>query len=56
MNSNLKSVAHERNSRYLKGLGVTPQNQTCIRDTGQMQSIAGPVHASAVWTDENKNK
>ena len=31
-------------------------HQTCIRDTGQMQSIAGPVHASAVWTDENKNK
>ena len=23
-------------------------HQTCIRDTGQMQSIAGPVHASAV--------
>ena len=21
-----------------------------------MQSIAGPVNASAVWTDENKNK
>ena len=23
-------------------------HQTCIRNTGQMQSIAGPVHASAV--------
>ena len=23
-------------------------HQTCIRDTGQMQSIAGPVHAPAV--------
>ena len=31
-------------------------HQTCIRNTGQMQSTAGPVHASAVWTDENKNK
>ena len=31
-------------------------HQTCIRNTGNMQSIAGPVHASAVWTDENKNK
>ena len=25
--------------------------QTCIRNTGHMQSIAGPVIASAVWTD-----
>ena len=31
-------------------------HQTCIRNTGHMQSIAGPVHASAVWTDENENK
>ena len=23
-------------------------HQTCIRNTGHMQSIAGPVHASAV--------
>ena len=30
-------------------------HQTCIRNTGQMQSIAGPVHASAVGTDEYKN-
>ena len=32
-------------------------HQTCIWNTGHMQSIAGPVHASAVWTDEKqKNK
>ena len=31
-------------------------HQTCKRNTGHMQSIADPVHASAVWTDENKNK
>ena len=31
-------------------------HQACIRNTGHMQSIAGPVHASAVQTDENKNK
>ena len=31
-------------------------HQTCIWNTGHMQSIAGPVHASAVWTDENKRK
>ena len=30
--------------------------QTCIWNTGHMQSIAGPVHASAVWTDEKKKK
>ena len=29
-------------------------HQTCIWNTGHMQSIAGPVHASAVWTDEMK--
>ena len=29
-------------------------HQTCIWNTGYMQSIAGPVHASAVWTDEKK--
>ena len=29
--------------------------QTCIWNTGHMQSIAGPVHASAVWTDEKNN-
>ena len=29
-------------------------HQTCIWNTGHMQSIAGPVHASAVWTDEKK--
>ena len=26
--------------------------QTCIWNTDHMQSIAGPVLASAVWTDE----
>ena len=31
-------------------------HQTCIWNTGHMQSIAGPVHASAVWTDEDKKK
>ena len=31
-------------------------HQTCIWNTGHMQSIAGPVHASAVWTDEKNNK
>ena len=32
-------------------------HQTCIWNTGHMQSIASPVHASAVWTDEKiKNK
>ena len=31
-------------------------HQTCMWNTGQMQSNAGPVHASAVWTDENKKK
>ena len=31
-------------------------HQTCIWNTGHMQSIAGPVHASAVWTDEKKKK
>ena len=30
--------------------------QTCIWNTGHMQSIAGPVHASAMWTDEKKKK
>ena len=30
-------------------------HQTCIWNTGHMQSIAGPVHSSAVWTDEKKN-
>ena len=29
-------------------------HQTCIWNTGHMQNIAGPVHASAMWTDENK--
>ena len=29
-------------------------HQTCIWNTGHMQSIASPVHASAVWTDEKK--
>ena len=28
--------------------------QICIWNTGQMQSNAGPVHASAVWTNEKK--
>ena len=31
-------------------------HQTCIWNTGHMQSIAGPVHASAVWTDEKKKR
>ena len=33
-------------------------HQTFIWNTGHMQSIAGPVLASAVWTDEKikKNK
>ena len=31
-------------------------HQICIWNTGHMQSIAGPVHASAVWTDEKKTK
>ena len=31
-------------------------HQTCIWNTSHMQSIAGPVHASAVWTDEKKTK
>ena len=31
-------------------------HQTCIWNTGHMQSTAGPVHASAVWTDEKKKK
>ena len=31
-------------------------HQTSIWNTGHMQSIAGPVHASAVWTDEKKKK
>ena len=29
-------------------------HQTCIWNTDHMQSIAGPLHASAVWTDEKK--
>ena len=29
-------------------------HQTCIWSTGHMQSIAGPVLTSAVWTDEKK--
>ena len=29
-------------------------HQTCIWNTSHMQSIAGPVLASAVWTDEKK--
>ena len=37
-----------------------PQNAsdlyTCIWNTGHMQSIAGPVHASAVWTEEKRKK
>ena len=32
-----------------------PQNASDLY-TGHMQSIAGPVHASAVWTDEKKKK
>ena len=28
---------------------------TCIWNTGNMQSIVGPVHASAVWTDKKNN-
>ena len=31
-------------------------HQTCIWNTGRMQSIAGPVHASAVWTDGKKKE
>ena len=31
-------------------------HQTCIWNTGQMQIIAGPVLASAMWTDKKKNK
>ena len=31
-------------------------HQTCIWNTGHMQSIAGPVHTSAVWTDEKKKQ
>ena len=31
-------------------------HQTCIWNTGHMQSIAGSVHATAVWTAENKKK
>ena len=31
-------------------------HQNGIQNTGHMQSIAGPVHASAVWTDENKKQ
>ena len=31
-------------------------HQTCIRNTGHMQSTAGLVHAPAVWTDENKKQ
>ena len=31
-------------------------HQICIWNTGHMQSIAGPLHASAVWTDEIKQK
>ena len=31
-------------------------HQTCIWNTGHMQSIAGPVHAPAVWTDKKKKK
>ena len=31
-------------------------HQTCIWNTDHMQSIAGPVHTSAVWTDENQKK
>ena len=27
-------------------------HQICIWNTGRMQSIAGPVHASVVWTDK----
>ena len=29
---------------------------TCIWNTGHMQRIAGPVHASVVWTDERKKQ
>ena len=29
-------------------------HQTCIWNTGHMQSIAGPVRTSAVWTDKKK--
>ena len=31
-------------------------HQIWMWNTGHMQSIAGPVHASAVWTDEKKKK
>ena len=31
-------------------------HQTCIWNTVHMQSIAGPILASSVWTDEKKNK
>ena len=31
-------------------------HQTGIWNTGHRQSIAGPVHASAVWTDKKKKK
>ena len=30
-------------------------HQPCIWNTGHVQSIAGPVHALTVWTDEKKN-
>ena len=33
---------------------VLKMHQICIWNPGHMQSIAGPVHASAVWTDEKK--
>ena len=33
---------------------ASKMHQTCIWNTGHMQSIAGPVLASAVWTDEKK--
>ena len=35
---------------------ASKMHQTCIWNTGHMQSIAGPVLASAVWTDEKKKK
>ena len=31
-------------------------HQICIWNTGHMQSIAGPVHASVMWTDKKKKK
>ena len=31
-------------------------HQTCIRNTGQMQSIAGPVHAGVNWWKQKQKK